>query len=205
MQRGEGLQGNGQRTISAGPEVKQETNNLLTKANLHIRQGCSSVLDSLVITPFERLAACCGLPREEIPELDLGSLHGQNLSVLYDNGRNDFIKIWLAVEGPEKILAWTANFDPTIEWEGRYSHQCESCRAVFKDPKVKKVILKHYQEKLPEIILRFAAIQNSSNLSLSSQERDEHLQKKPTKIRKANSYEKHNKYSSRVNRPLSSK
>jgi hypothetical protein len=54
-------------------------------------------------------------------------------------------------EGPERILAWAATHDPSIEWEHRYAHQCQACVRVFRDSKVRAVIAAHGHAKMPEI------------------------------------------------------
>jgi hypothetical protein len=167
MERGATQQGIGGRSVAAGEVVLQEPEVLVNMKTLASRRGCTSVLNTLTITPYERVGACCGLPREEIAELDIGSAREQGLAGCYETGRNDFIKVWLAVEGPEHILAWAAEHDKTIEWENRYGHQCEACRAVYKDPKVAAVIKLHYKEKVPDVLLQFAALDrvNSSKVS----------------------------------------
>ena len=178
MERGATQQGISGRSVEAGQSVVQEPEVLVNTETLASRRGCTSVLNTLTITPYERIGACCGLPREEIPELDVGSAREQGLANCYEAGRNDFMKVWLAVEGPEQILAWAAEHDKTIEWENRYGHQCEACRAVYKDPKVAAVIKLHYKEKVPDILLQFAALDrvNSSKVSERQPIISEHYQ-----------------------------
>ena len=173
MARGDAVHGQEGRKIEPGPPVLQETEDLLTRANLSSRRGCESVLNTLVITPHETVGACCGLPREEIPELNLGSVREKGLRASYEEARTDFLKQWLAVEGPEHILAWAASHDPTIEWEGRYGHQCESCRAVYKDPKVAAVIRQHHREKLPDVLLQFTALERATSAAPSDEQEQE--------------------------------
>lgn len=131
---------------------------LLNRQNLHLRKGCTSVLSTLVVTPYEKLGSCCGLPREQIPELNAGDLNENTIIDLYEKALEDFVKIWLHVEGPEHILAWAAKKDPSIDWENKYAHQCDACRAIYHDPKVRNVIKKHYEEKIHNILLRFAVL-----------------------------------------------
>jgi hypothetical protein len=162
MARGPAVQG-GRRAVEEGAFVAQEPQALLTRQNLHTRSGCSSILNGIVITPYEQFGACCGLPREEIPELNDGGLRIKGVERCYEEARGDFVKVWLAVEGPEHILAWAAQYDSTIEWEGLYAHQCEACRAVYRSPKVASVIRAHYREKLPDVLLKFAAFDVSGS------------------------------------------
>ncbi len=157
MKRGSAVQG-GTREVDEGAPVPQDANAVVTRKNLPMRAGCSSILNGIVVTPYEQFGACCGLPREEIPELNIGAMRSKGLERCYEEARNDFLKVWLAVEGPEHILAWAAEHDPSIEWEGLYAHQCDACRAVYKSPKVVAVIRAHYREKLSDVLLKFAVL-----------------------------------------------
>ena len=80
----------------------------------------------------------------------------------YDNAA-DFMKIWLYVEGPEKILSWANTKDQTIDWEWKYAHICHSCLAIFNDQKVRKVVKEHYLEKVDEILLKYSFMVRSGN------------------------------------------
>lgn len=125
-------------------------------ATLPRRQSCGSVLSSIVVTPDEKLGMCCGLPRESISDLNVGDLRSESMTSLYARHVHDILKIWLAVEGPDRILAWAASKDPSIEWENKYAHLCDSCRAVYADPRVTDAINKYGSEKFDELLSVFA-------------------------------------------------
>jgi hypothetical protein len=135
--------------------VPQDEHRLISRANLHLRTGCDSVLNTLVVTPREQLGACCGLTREQIPELQLGSLREASLTELYEAAATDFLKIWISVDGPERILAWAAEKDPQIQWEHRFSHHCDACRFLYHDPRVRDMIQRHYEERVDDVLFRF--------------------------------------------------
>jgi hypothetical protein len=139
-----------------GRPVRQAAGTTVNAANLALREPCKSVLTTVVVTPSERLGVCCGLPREQIPELHAGSLRDHSLRELVDRALSDFLAIWLFVEGPERILAWAAGKDPRLEWEDLYAHNCDACRAIFKDPLVMAVIRDHYAEKYNQVLMKFA-------------------------------------------------
>jgi organic radical activating enzyme len=138
--------------------VDQDDERYVNRQNLHNRGGCDSILSSLVVTPKEHLGACCGLTREQIPELDIGSLREHEMKSLFDVALADFLKVWIFVEGPEHIVAWAATKDPSIEWEGQFAHICDVCRFMYRSPQVRKVIEEHYQEKVLDVLLRFSVI-----------------------------------------------
>jgi hypothetical protein len=79
------------------------------------------------------------------------------LDGLLDAGAHDFMKIWLHVDGPERILAWAASKDPGIDWEGRYAHHCHACLALFEDPLVRTAIRAHHRERVDDVLARYVA------------------------------------------------
>lgn len=119
------------------------------------QQGCDNILENLVITPHERLASCCGLTFEHIPEMKLGSLRERGLRELYESQLEDFIKIWIRVDGPERILHFATTKDPGIHFPQGISHPCQTCASLFLNDGVREVIRKHYLEKVPDVMFRY--------------------------------------------------
>jgi hypothetical protein len=134
--------------------VEQRAEHTLTRNNVHLRSGCTSILSTIVLTPDRKVGYCCGLSRERIPSLN-ADWDGNNLDSLLEQGASDFMKIWLWVEGPERILAWAASKDKRIDWEGRYAHHCHACLALFDDPLVRETIRTHYRERVDDVLMRF--------------------------------------------------
>jgi hypothetical protein len=126
--------------MSLDKEVPQRDERYLNANNADTKKGCTSVLNTIVVTPTGRLGVCCGLSRELIPELNLDLTLGMSLQERYQRAAADFIKIWLFVEGPERILAWAASKDKPIEWEGKYAHHCHACLALFEDERIRDII-----------------------------------------------------------------
>lgn len=124
---------------------------LLTTETLGHRTGCTSIIGGIAVSPDENLGACCGITCNHIPELTVGSLKRSSMAELIDLMKRDFIKRWLFAQGPEHILAWAAEHDPGIVWEGRYSHQCHACYAVYNSSAVRKVVAEHYNKKLLDV------------------------------------------------------
>jgi len=122
--------------------------------NLASQHGCDSVLTTTTVAADGRIAACCGIGARLIPELQIGQAGVTSLSEADAIASNDFIKRWIRVEGPHRILAWASNIDRQIEWEGKYAHQCQACLRLYQDDRVRRVIRDHYREKVPDILLR---------------------------------------------------
>ena len=77
---------------------------------------------------------------------------------MYEVASKDFLKMWLAVDGPEKIVAWASQFDPTIVWENRFAHQCETCQFMYQDVKVRDVIRQHYKSVAGDVLLKYSML-----------------------------------------------
>jgi hypothetical protein len=137
-------------------QIDQSRDQLVSRSTLHLRGGCDSIFRTAVVTPDRRFGYCCGLPREQIPELN-GVWNGGDIEQLVDAGASDFMKIWLFVDGPERILAWAATKDSRIEWEYRYGHRCHACLALFDDPLVRNAIRDHYTERVDDVLMRYVA------------------------------------------------
>jgi hypothetical protein len=121
-------------------------------ANLARTTGCDSVLQTTTVQATGQIGACCGLGMRLIPELNLGHIDDVSLNDAIAEAENDLLKRWIRLEGPERILAWAAEKDRSIEWEGRYAHRCQACLRLYKDPAVRTVIAEHYQEKVPDLL-----------------------------------------------------
>jgi MoaA/NifB/PqqE/SkfB family radical SAM enzyme len=128
---------------------------VLTAETLPSRRRCTSIFNTIVVDPNERFGACCGLTREETPDLNVGSLREHSMRELMDEAVGDFIKVWLYTEGPDKILAWAASKNPTIQWQGKFAHICHSCRQLYKDPLVSDAIRRHFHERVDDVYSRF--------------------------------------------------
>ena len=126
----------------------------LNNANLPMHTGCNSCLTTTTLQADGRIGACCGLGMRNIPELQLGRIDEISIEEADKRGENDFLKRWIRVEGPERILAWAAAHDQSIEWENMYAHRCQTCIRLYKDKKVRDVIRDHYEEKIPDVLFR---------------------------------------------------
>jgi hypothetical protein len=150
--------------MSSKETIEQPNSNMLNRYNLHKKKGCSNILKTIVINPSKEVGYCCGLTRERIPSLNDVWTQGSLFSKLEEAGR-DFMKIWLLVDGPEKILAWAATRDPSIKWEDIYSHHCQVCLALFENPIVQKSILDNYKERIDDVLLRYSMQLHKQDLS----------------------------------------
>lgn len=120
--------------------------------NIERFQGCDSVLSTTTLLSDGALAACCGIGMRLIPELRLGHIDEDGLAEATERAHDDLLKRWIKVEGPEHILHWASQHDPSITWEHQYAHRCQACLRLYQDPAVRRVIRDHHLEKVGDVI-----------------------------------------------------
>lgn len=118
---------------------------------------CENLFNTITITPNHRMVACCGLPATQIKYLDLGNARTEDIESLYNNQFNDFLKIWLYVEGPYKILLFIAKKigKENVKELSLNTHTCFYCACIFSNPIYLDVINKNYQELYSTIMLKY--------------------------------------------------
>ena len=121
-----------------------------------LTEGCTQLFTNVVVNPYDELAACCGLTFEHIPELKLGQIHDTGMRALYDESLQDFLKIWIHVDGPGTILRKL--FGTEIDQElADVRHICQACAVLHQNPAVRKALRERYHEFMPEVLLRWNA------------------------------------------------
>ncbi len=124
----------------------------VNRENLSLRTGCDSILSTTTIQADGKIGVCCGLGMRIIPELHAGNIHDTTIAEADQMATDDFLKRWIRVEGPERIVAWAASYDADIKWEDMYAHRCQACIRLYKDPKIREIIREHYQEKIADVL-----------------------------------------------------
>lgn len=143
--------------ISFKKEDKARVNNDMHLSYPHTR--CDNLFSSINIDPEHRMLACCGLTAKYSKYLDLRNLRNQPIKNLYENQFNDFLKIWLYVDGPHKILdfvsKYTENINPKLY---NNLHDCQVCAIIFNNDICQYILRQHYKEVYSNIILKYNAI-----------------------------------------------
>ncbi|WIG71403.1 hypothetical protein KEC58_21545 (plasmid) [Photobacterium damselae] len=114
--------------------------------------GCSQLFNNIVITPHNYLASCCGLTLEHIPSLKLGNLENNTISELYKSQFDEFIKIWLYVDGPYKIINKVCGYDYLENKFGIIHHQCQACFYLFQDKHIINCIKEQYKKHIVDVL-----------------------------------------------------
>lgn len=120
-------------------------------------QGCDSLFESICLTPNKTIIGCCGLSVEHIPEMTIGKIEDK-LTEAYARQMQDFLKIWLYVDGPKKILDHVQEWDKTISVP-KFMHACQVCAYIYQNPKIQEVIRLNFKECYREVLERFIAKQ----------------------------------------------
>ena len=117
--------------------------------------GCTSLFNAIALQPEGHWLSCCGLTNHRIPELVLGELGAISVRNEYIRHLNDFMKIWLFVEGPERILRFIEKPEEGIDFA---SHPCEVCHHIFTNDKLHERIREAWNAKLDEVLFKFMFI-----------------------------------------------
>lgn len=117
-------------------------------------KGCTSLFNTIAINPYSQMIACCGLTSEYILPLRLGSIHDNDIKYLYESQFNDFLKIWLFIEGPMSILKFIYA-KRNIPFGFITGHICHICAEIFKDPENIAILQKYYKEMLSQVLLKY--------------------------------------------------
>jgi MoaA/NifB/PqqE/SkfB family radical SAM enzyme len=122
------------------------------KDNISLRTGCDDIFRTTTIEADGSIFCCCGIGARLIPELQVGNTTKDSLKIAEERAKADFLKHWISIEGPERIIEWASNFDPKIKWENMYSHRCQACMRLYSDERIRKVISEHYKEKITDVL-----------------------------------------------------
>ncbi len=148
--------------IEAGVWIPFDNESSFTYENILLEdenQACSSLFNTIAINPYSTLLACCGLTSEYIPSMRLGDLKRNSLVKLYERQFLDFLKIWLYVEGPKKILEFIynkKNVNKTIR-----GHMCYICAEIFKAPENIQFLRDYYKEVASSVLLKYSFARQS--------------------------------------------
>lgn len=120
-------------TVPVGWESENLTDDdLLWPENEDTWKGCcTSVLESIVITPSGKLSICCGIGSDDVPETIVGDTNEKSLVDLLIDANNDLFVNWLALEGPYSIMQYILERDPSIPFRDKYVNTCHLCHDIF--------------------------------------------------------------------------
>lgn len=131
---------------------------LLNNNSMNRHSGCQSVLSDVLVQPTGDTYSCCGLTVLKIPEMLIGNIKNIDLGESMSEEIRDLLKLWIAIDGPEYIMAWAASKDNSITWENRYAHACEVCYWLFNNDNIRNVIMDNSEEIISKVMYRLATL-----------------------------------------------
>jgi hypothetical protein len=117
--------------------------------------GCKNLFNTISINPYSQMLACCGLTSEHILPLRLGEVKDNNILELYNSQFNDFMKIWLYVDGPTNILKFIYK-KRNIEYGTIVGHTCEICAEIFRDTENVLILKNNYKEVVFNVLFKYS-------------------------------------------------
>ena len=119
-----------------------------------IDKPCDQILHNVVITPSQAVSACCGLTFEYIPELILGRAGDQPLLELWRSQLDDFLKIWIHVDGPVRIVKKLLG-DEADALLADTVHICQACVVMHQNERIRAALERRWREFAPDVLHRF--------------------------------------------------
>ena len=78
---------------------------------------------------------------------------------------HDFLKIWLYVDGPKKILDYVKEWENNIEIP-KFMHTCQACAFIYQNKRVQEIINNNFKKCYTEVLERFKAKQTLKNAKI---------------------------------------
>ncbi|CAM4387079.1 radical SAM protein [Bacillus manliponensis] len=140
---------NKDREIIQNESLKQTPNKVLNF------RGCDNIFQNFVLTPYNKVASCCGLTMEHIPEMKIGEYVEGSLEEYFNNQYNDFLKIWIWVEGPEKIYYFASQMNDKVQYNSNITHNCQACVEIYQNELIKETLLNHWEKVYDDVMFKY--------------------------------------------------
>lgn len=129
-----------------------------TRASAHQKSlgPCDQVFGNIVVTPHNLLSACCGLTLEHIPEMKIADLATTPLGEGFESQFEDFLKIWIHVDGPSGIIEKLFPEEAYMLLASSI-HICQACAVLHQHPQVRARLKEKYINFVPDVLARFNA------------------------------------------------
>lgn len=115
--------------------------------------GCEGIFDTIALESRKDIVGCCGITSNDIEEMHLGKVTDNNLKEILSLHHNDFLKIWIFVDGPKKIIEQVA------EWTDlatpKFAHKCLYCAYLYNNPDVLESIKLNYLTIQGEVVQKY--------------------------------------------------
>lgn len=118
---------------------------------------CENLFESINIMPNKDVVACCGLASRYVGYLQLGSLEQNSMKELYEKQFCDFLKIWLFVDGPYKILEFVERKIAPRKVPELYveSHMCFYCACLYSNSEYMHIVQENYLDVYNSVMMKY--------------------------------------------------
>lgn len=137
------------------PFKKSSINNNTLSNNNSTNARCTSLFNNLVISPQHYLYACCGLTCQFSSFLYLGNAKKHPLDFLYNKQFEDFMKIWLFTDGPQKILQFALKCQNKEMIDTKGWHICQICAKISQDKENIIALRENYSTEFENTIIKY--------------------------------------------------
>lgn len=128
------------------------------------KDSCQSLFQNIIINPYGEVYACCGIGVCHIPQMRLGNVNQEPVKVIYERAFEDFMKVWLFVDGPEAVLKYVHE-KTGQKFPCHTTHRCDICRTIFRDETILPLINEHFYDAAYIPLISYAVIAKRTNES----------------------------------------
>lgn len=128
------------------------------------KNSCQSLFQSIIINPYGEVYACCGIGVCHIPQMRLGNVYQEPVNVIYERAFEDFMKVWLFVDGPDAVLKYVHQ-KTGQKFPCHTSHLCDICRAIFRDKTIIPLINENFYDAAYIPLISYETIAKNNNES----------------------------------------
>ena len=121
---------------------------------------CIHLFNNILINPYGEVLSCCGITSETNPYMRIGNINTQDIGTIYERSVLDFLKVWIFVDGPEKVMSFIK------EKRGETNdfvtgHSCQICREIFCNKYNMAIVRKFSHEISSNVIYKYQLIKNN--------------------------------------------
>lgn len=113
---------------------------------------CDLLFNTIVITPYGDVLACCGIGNSRNPHMRLGNIWNEPIQTIYERTGQDLLKVWIGVEGAQAILQYV--YDNSDIRFHKTGNNCESCMEIFENPRILPFLRDHYDDWYEKLCYR---------------------------------------------------
>lgn len=120
-----------------------------------VSRRCTNLFENITINPNYKMTACCGLTSLFSEYLNLGDVRLLSLKELYERQFTDFLKIWLYVDGPHRIMDFISKITGKENHFEPNTHVCQICGSLLSSKENIEVIKNNYKKVYSDVIFRY--------------------------------------------------